>query len=138
MFSDVLFYSRLPQPYTGGKTRVNSSPSASSTPTPTAGRAMHVRAMLHFHFWRKFTFVAFSVTCIVLAFSGGARGCIGQRFAVTESICILASLVRRYEIRIPDDLRSKSFEDQRRLMLHWFPMITNTPTNARVRLDLRV
>ncbi|KAG9309956.1 cytochrome P450 [Chiua virens] len=44
-----------------------------------------------------------------LPFAGGARSCIGQRFAFAEMIGILASVVRRYRILIPDDLAKKAF-----------------------------
>ncbi|KAJ7468039.1 cytochrome P450 [Mycena latifolia] len=70
-------------------------------------------------------------------FSGGPRSCIGQRFALTESVCALASLVRSYNISVPDHLASKSFEEQKRLLLGWKPLITSTPTNCVVRLRRR-
>ncbi|KAL0959590.1 hypothetical protein HGRIS_011299 [Hohenbuehelia grisea] len=73
-----------------------------------------------------------------LAFSGGARSCIGQRFAVTESTCILASLVRRYEILVPDDVKHLSFEKQKDILLDTTPRVTLTPNNARVVLRKRV
>ncbi|EGO03674.1 hypothetical protein SERLA73DRAFT_101917 [Serpula lacrymans var. lacrymans S7.3] len=72
-----------------------------------------------------------------LAFSGGPRSCIGQRFALTESICILASLVHRYEVLIPENLMHKPFEEQREAMLNWTPGLTLVPTNANVRLRRR-
>ncbi|KAJ7468042.1 cytochrome P450 [Mycena latifolia] len=70
-------------------------------------------------------------------FSSGPRSCIGQRFALTESVCALASLVRSYNISVPDHLASKSFEEQKRLLLGWRPSITSTPTNCVVRLRRR-
>ncbi|GLB42347.1 putative cytochrome p450 [Lyophyllum shimeji] len=66
------------------------------------------------------------------AFSGGPRSCIGQRFSVTESTCILAHVARKYEVHIPDDLKNKSWEEQKRVLLAWKPGITITPKNARV------
>ncbi|TFK34437.1 cytochrome P450 [Crucibulum laeve] len=72
-----------------------------------------------------------------VAFSAGPRSCIGQRFAITESLCVLASLVRKYEIILPDDLQGKPLEEQKRSLLHWTPSVTITPTGARVRLRLR-
>ncbi|KAJ7269650.1 cytochrome P450 [Mycena rebaudengoi] len=72
-----------------------------------------------------------------LAFSGGARNCIGQRFALTESVCALASLVRNYEIDIPDSLRALPLEEQKRLLLKWEPGVTMTPTNCSVKLRRR-
>ncbi|KIJ62164.1 hypothetical protein HYDPIDRAFT_182927 [Hydnomerulius pinastri MD-312] len=73
-----------------------------------------------------------------LPFSGGARSCIGQRFAITESICILANVVRRYQVLVPDDLASLSRKEQEATMLKWTTGVTITPTNARVKLCRRV
>ncbi|KAJ7820996.1 cytochrome P450 [Mycena olivaceomarginata] len=72
-----------------------------------------------------------------LAFSAGPRGCIGQRFAQTESVCVLASLVRTYEISVPERLRAKPFEEQKRSLLGWVPGVTMTPTNCVVGLKRR-
>ncbi|KAJ6582970.1 cytochrome P450 [Mycena vulgaris] len=71
-------------------------------------------------------------------FASGPRSCIGQRFAYTENVCVLASLVRSYEIFVPDHLRAKPFEDQKRLLLKWKPGLTTTPTDCVVRLRRRV
>ncbi|KAF7360194.1 Cytochrome P450 [Mycena venus] len=72
------------------------------------------------------------------AFSAGPRNCIGQRFALIESVCVLASLVRSYEISIPENLRAKSFEEQKRSILSWIPRATITPTNCVVNLRRRL
>ncbi|KAG8216942.1 cytochrome P450 [Butyriboletus roseoflavus] len=82
----------------------------------------------------RLTFCALSV----LPFSGGARSCIGQRFALAEMVCILASVVRRYQIRVPDDLANKPFEEQKEVLLRWTTGITLTPVNVRVKLCRRV
>jgi len=74
---------------------------------------------------------------VVLAFSTGPRSCIGQRFALTENLCILASIVRRYEILVPRALASRSRGEQEKVMLAWHQRITMTPNDARVRLRLR-
>ncbi|KAJ7820990.1 cytochrome P450 [Mycena olivaceomarginata] len=74
---------------------------------------------------------------LVLAFSAGPRACIGQRFAVTESVCVLACLVRTYEISVPEKLRAKPFEEQKRSLLSWIPGITMAPTNCVVSLRRR-
>ncbi|KAJ7468028.1 cytochrome P450 [Mycena latifolia] len=71
------------------------------------------------------------------AFSGGARSCIGQRFALAESVCALAMLVRTYAISVPDDLRAQPFEAQKRALLRWKPGVTITPTDCVVRLRRR-
>ncbi|KAF8556843.1 cytochrome P450 [Imleria badia] len=73
-----------------------------------------------------------------LPFSGGARSCIGQRFAVAEMIGVIASVVRWYEIRVPDDLAKMPFEEQKESLLKWTSGITLTPVNARVKLCRRV
>ncbi|KAF8186829.1 cytochrome P450 [Mycena galopus ATCC 62051] len=71
------------------------------------------------------------------SFSGGPRSCIGQRFSLTESVCTLASLVRRYEIFVPDGLATKSFEEQKSILLGYKPRLTLVPTNCVVRLRRR-
>ncbi|KAI5476900.1 hypothetical protein MNV49_007072 [Pseudohyphozyma bogoriensis] len=42
-----------------------------------------------------------------LPFSSGRRGCIGKSFAHTEGIAILAAIVLRYKIEVPDHLKEK-------------------------------
>ncbi|KAG6820265.1 hypothetical protein H0H93_003095 [Arthromyces matolae] len=75
---------------------------------------------------------------VVNAFSAGPRSCIGQRFSLTESACILAHIVRKYEVHVPDDLRNKPWEEQKRILLDWNSGITATPKNARaISLILR-
>ncbi|KAJ6569231.1 cytochrome P450 [Mycena capillaripes] len=71
-----------------------------------------------------------------LAFSTGSRSCIGQRFSTTESLCLVSVLVRKYEICVPLDLRSKSFAQQRSIV-DWKTWLTMTPSNARVSLRRR-
>ncbi|KAH0826708.1 cytochrome P450 [Lanmaoa asiatica] len=73
-----------------------------------------------------------------MPFSGGARSCIGQRFALVEMVGILASVVHRYRIQVPDDLVKKPFEEQKEALLKWTTGITLTPSNARVKLSRRV
>ncbi|KAK0203616.1 cytochrome P450 [Desarmillaria ectypa] len=65
------------------------------------------------------------------AFAGGPRSCIGQRFAMTEGLCLIANIVRNYEILVPHDLRDKGVEEQRRILLEWSPGITILPVGAR-------
>lgn len=72
-----------------------------------------------------------------MPFSAGPRSCIGQRFAQTESACLLATLVRTYEISVPDALRAAPFEEQRRTILSWKAGVTMTPTKCFVRLRRR-
>ncbi|KAG9309961.1 cytochrome P450 [Chiua virens] len=72
-----------------------------------------------------------------LPFSGGARACIGQRFAFVEMMGIVASVVRRYRVLVPDDLAKKSLEEQKEALLTWTSGITLTPLNPRVKLSRR-
>ena len=53
-------------------------------------------------------------------------------------IGIIASVVRRYEIRVPDDVANKPFEEQKEALLKWTTGISLTPTNTRVKLCRRV
>ncbi|KAH8114076.1 cytochrome P450 [Phellopilus nigrolimitatus] len=70
-----------------------------------------------------------------LPFSAGARRCIGQRFATTESVCLLASIARHYEILLPDGLQANTLsEADKRCLLKWTTGVTITPTNSFVRL----
>lgn len=72
---------------------------------------------------------------LVLPFSAGARGCLGTKFATAESVCILAALVRRYEVLPFEDLgKDKSFEEYKQRLLKWMAALTITPTNAFVNL----
>ncbi|KAF9467844.1 cytochrome P450 [Collybia nuda] len=70
-------------------------------------------------------------------FSSGPRSCIGQRFALTESVCILAHIVRRYRILTPGDVDPKIPADQQPSLPQWTPGVTIIPKNARIRLQLR-
>jgi hypothetical protein len=56
---------------------------------------------------------------------------------MTESACILAQLVRKYEICVPEELKHLSFEEKKEIMLKWTPGITITPLNAKVMVRLR-
>jgi len=67
------------------------------------------------------------------AFSAGPRGCLGQRFALAESICILASIIRRYEVLLPEKFAGATTEEARRRLFTWTTGITLTPTNTFVR-----
>ncbi|KAK7038948.1 hypothetical protein VNI00_010340 [Paramarasmius palmivorus] len=71
-----------------------------------------------------------------VAFSAGPRSCIGRTFATTEVLCIVANLVKEYDILPPADLRGKSFEEQKSIT-EWKTWITTTPSNARVSLRRR-
>ena len=74
----------------------------------------------------------------VLPFSGGARLCIGQRLTVAAMVGVLASVVRQYHIRVPDDLTKNPLEVQQKTLLKWKGGISLTPVNARVKLCRQV
>ena len=40
-----------------------------------------------------------------MAFSSGARACIGRRFAEVESIAVLVMIISRYEVHVKEDPR---------------------------------
>jgi len=71
------------------------------------------------------------------AFASGPRSCIGQRFALVEGVCLLANLVRSFEVLLPTPLLAKPFEEQKRLLLKWQPRVITTPMNCAVRLRRR-
>jgi hypothetical protein len=82
----------------------------------------------------------------VLPFSAGPRVCIGARFAMSESVSILANLVYSYEILLPTDVELKLKEMQNRgvgivermnWLCAWSPGVTNTPSRAKVRVRRR-
>jgi len=70
-------------------------------------------------------------------FSLGPRDCIGQRFALAQTVCILALLIRKYELLVPISLEGKTIEAKRSQMLDWIPWVTIIPANARVRVKER-
>ncbi|KAI0066984.1 cytochrome P450 [Artomyces pyxidatus] len=72
-----------------------------------------------------------------LAFSAGARGCIGSRFSLTESVCTLACLVRRYEILPPPNVAKMGAEERMHWLTKWTTGITITPVNALVTFRRR-
>lgn len=92
-------------------------------------------ALLRAQSWSPTYFSSFTV----LTFSGGARGCIGSRFAMAESVAILALLVRQYEVLVPADMDREEIgeEERKRVLLGWTTGITLTPTGSRVRLRRR-
>ncbi len=50
---------------------------------------------------------------------------------MTEGLCLIANIVRNYEILVPYDLRDKGVEEQRKILLEWSPNITILPVGAR-------
>ena len=70
-------------------------------------------------------------------FSAGARACLGQKFATTEIVCVIANMVRRYEIHLPKDLEGMKREDQMERLLNWKTGVTATPISIRAKLKRR-
>ncbi|KIM46888.1 hypothetical protein M413DRAFT_440460 [Hebeloma cylindrosporum] len=70
-------------------------------------------------------------------FSLGPRNCIGQRFALSEMVCVLALLIRKWEVLVPVSLEGKTMEEKKSNMLDWIPGPTIIPANAGVRLKER-
>lgn len=98
-----------------------------------AGHEMHVR--LHTFCCPTVLIIGTGIT--VMAFSSGPRSCIGQRFSLTESVCVLASIVRRYEILVPGYLEGKALAEQKKDLLQWIPRVTSALTNGYVRFRRR-
>ena len=74
---------------------------------------------------------------LVAGFSLGPRNCIGQRFALAEMVCIVALLIHRYEVLVPESLDGKTMEEKKSHMLAWIPGLATNPTNAQVRVKER-
>jgi len=67
-----------------------------------------------------------------LPFSGGARGCIGRRFAETEATAILAVLIARYKIEVKEEpqFAAETFEQRKERVLESRAGITLTPVRV--------
>ena len=104
----------------------------SSTQKVIAGLVKRVCAVIYF----DFDFF-FSILFLVAGFSFGPRNCIGQRFALSETVCVLALLIRKWEILVPASLEGKTMEEKKSHMLRWIPGPTIIPANAGVRLKER-
>jgi cytochrome P450 len=82
----------------------------------------------------------------VLPFSAGARACIGIRFALSQSVAILANLIHTFEISLPSEVEIKLNDMEARgirivermeWLSAWSPGVTNTPQRAKVRVKRR-
>lgn len=104
----------------------------SSIPTLTNGPAMLVRNFISLQLWPSTYFIY-----LVMAFSAGPRACMGERFAIIESVCTLANVVRKYKVSVPDELKSKSRKEQMKHLLAWVPRMTLIPSNAFVNVTRR-
>jgi hypothetical protein len=47
-------------------------------------------------------------------------------------VCVLALLIRKYEVLVPVSLEGKSMEEKKNRMLAWVHELTTTPKDARV------
>lgn len=112
----------------------NSSPRGSSILMPTVGLGMLVCIISLKLSAFLFKFYA---SLAVLSFSAGARVCMGSRFAMTESVCMLALLVRQYEILVPSDIEPLPWVEQKEALLKWTSGVTLKPVGSRVRLRRR-
>ena len=106
----------------------------SSILTVIAGLAKHVRNITCSN---SVFLVQKTYRFLVAGFSLGPRNCIGQRFALAETVCVLALLIRRYEVLVPVSLEEKTMEEKKRQMLAWTPGLSMAPANARVRVKGR-
>ena len=102
----------------------------SSTPRVIAGLVKRVCVVIYFGFFSQQTF-------LVAGFSLGPRNCIGQRFALSETVCVIALLIRRWEVLVPALLEGQTMEEKMSHMLRWMPGLTIIPANPGVRLKER-
>jgi len=67
-----------------------------------------------------------------LPFSGGARSCIGRRFAEVESIVALTMVVAKYKITVKEEpqFASETFQQRRDRVLAHKPVLTLTPVRV--------
>ncbi|KAF8517917.1 cytochrome P450 [Hysterangium stoloniferum] len=72
-----------------------------------------------------------------LAFSLGVRSCIGQRSGQVQTVCILAHLLRRYQVSLPPHLLGLPFEQQRRILLRFWLGASLSPTDIRLTFSRR-
>jgi len=105
----------------------------SSTPKVIAGLVKGVCAVIYL----DFDFFFKNRLLLVAGFSFGPRNCIGQRFALSETVCVLALLIRKWEVLVPASLEGKTMEEKKSRMLGWIPGPTIIPANAGVRLKER-
>jgi hypothetical protein len=52
-------------------------------------------------------------------------------------VCVIALLIRRYEVLVPESLEGKTMEEKESHMLAWTPGLATNPTNAQVRVKER-
>ncbi|KAF8524179.1 cytochrome P450 [Gautieria morchelliformis] len=72
-----------------------------------------------------------------LAFSVGGRACIGQRTGQVQSLCILAHIIRAYQVSLPPHLVDLPFEKQRGALLRFWMGASLTPTDLKLTFTRR-
>jgi cytochrome P450 len=72
-----------------------------------------------------------------LAFSVGVRSCIGQRAGQAQSICILAHIVRYYQVSLPPHLAGLPFDEQRSSLLRFLMGASLTPADLKLTFTRR-
>ncbi|KIJ55488.1 hypothetical protein M422DRAFT_151985 [Sphaerobolus stellatus SS14] len=72
-----------------------------------------------------------------LGFSIGMRSCIGQRAGQTQSLCILAHLLRYYKVGLPPQLEGLPFEQQKKKLLRFWLGSSLTPTDIHLTFTRR-
>ncbi|KIM26275.1 hypothetical protein M408DRAFT_194729 [Serendipita vermifera MAFF 305830] len=74
-----------------------------------------------------------------IPFSGGARSCIGRRFAEIEGVVALSMLIRNYRVTITDDPRfaGETFEERKARLFKMHIVITQTPESIPVTFTRR-
>ncbi|KIJ37005.1 hypothetical protein M422DRAFT_260653 [Sphaerobolus stellatus SS14] len=74
-----------------------------------------------------------------MPFSGGARACLGKRFAETESVVILAMIISRYKIELanPEQYEGLTSREKRDKLLATKAGITTTPIKVPLVFKLR-
>ncbi|KZO90323.1 cytochrome P450 [Calocera viscosa TUFC12733] len=72
-----------------------------------------------------------------LPFMIGPRSCMGQRFAQLEGICVLAHIVRQYDILLPVELEKASDEEKKKTLLSWDVRVALTAREVKLRFVKR-
>ncbi|KAH7097522.1 cytochrome P450 [Auriculariales sp. MPI-PUGE-AT-0066] len=72
-----------------------------------------------------------------LPFTAGPHVCIGQRFAIIESVCILARMVRMYRIAPTPEVARLSKQEQWKMLTHWTMGMTATPGAVKLVMEKR-
>ncbi|KAH7100893.1 cytochrome P450 [Auriculariales sp. MPI-PUGE-AT-0066] len=72
-----------------------------------------------------------------LPFTGGPHVCLGQRFAMIESVCIIARFMRKYCIRPTPEVARMPKQEQWARLTKWTQGVTSTPGRVDLILEPR-